>query len=450
MPNHSYFENPRESHCALRRAKLSLFAFFFILFFCVAKDAVAAPVITSATTASGNVNQSFSYAITAANTPTSFNAVNLPAGLNVNTSSGQITGTPTTPCTNAVTISASNTYGVGTATLTVTINAAGSGSAPVITSGSTASGTVGQGFPTYTITANNGPTSFNAVNLPAGLSVSTSSGQITGTPTTACTNAVTISASNTFGVGTATLTITINPAAVTPPSGGALYQIDCGSSTAVAPFAADNGAGYYVSGGSPWTTASNVDLSGVSSPAPMAVYQSARYTDNLGYIFSNLTAGVKYKVRLHFADVFNSGVGPRVFDITVLHATQAISNFDLTATAGGMNKAIVKEFVVVADSSGQIDIWMHAASGKTCAINGIEVLTLAGPVITIAPRTSSQCQLSWPSEVGTTYAVYKCTNLLAGWPAQPFTNFTGDGSTKSFSEPIGSQKLAYYRIKAGQ
>jgi hypothetical protein len=42
-----HFENRRESRGALRRAKLYPFAFFFISFFCVAKDARAAPVITS-------------------------------------------------------------------------------------------------------------------------------------------------------------------------------------------------------------------------------------------------------------------------------------------------------------------------------------------------------------------------------------------------------------------
>jgi hypothetical protein len=39
MPSQIHLENPRESRCALRHAKLSLFAFLFILFFCVAKNA---------------------------------------------------------------------------------------------------------------------------------------------------------------------------------------------------------------------------------------------------------------------------------------------------------------------------------------------------------------------------------------------------------------------------
>lgn len=97
----------------------------------------------------------------------------------------------------------------------------GGGSAPVITSPLTASGTVGQVF-TYNITASNTPTSYNAVGLPAGLSVNTSSGAITGTPTIAGTSNVTISATNGSGSDSKTLVVTVNPSG----GGGASYIVD--------------------------------------------------------------------------------------------------------------------------------------------------------------------------------------------------------------------------------
>ena len=43
--------------------------------------ALATPVITSATTASGTVGSAFSYQIAATNAPTSYGATGLPAGL---------------------------------------------------------------------------------------------------------------------------------------------------------------------------------------------------------------------------------------------------------------------------------------------------------------------------------------------------------------------------------
>src|SRR5439155_21188355 len=127
----------------------------------------------------------FSYQITATNNPTSYNATGLPPGLSVNTSTGLISGTPTTAGTYSVTISATNAGGTGSATLTLTIKPA----APVITSPLTATGTVGVAF-SYPITATNNPTSFNATGLPAGLPVNTSTGLISGTPTTSGTYSV--------------------------------------------------------------------------------------------------------------------------------------------------------------------------------------------------------------------------------------------------------------------
>jgi hypothetical protein len=58
--------------------------------------------------------------------------------------------------------------------------------------------------------------SFNATALPAGLSVNTSTGVISGTPNTTGTTSATISAINSGGTGSATLTIAVLPASQNP------------------------------------------------------------------------------------------------------------------------------------------------------------------------------------------------------------------------------------------
>ena len=67
--------------------------------------------ITSGDT-TGQAGFAFTYQITATHTPTSYNAVNLPVGLTVNTSSGLICGTPTSVGTFTVNLQA--TYPCGT------------------------------------------------------------------------------------------------------------------------------------------------------------------------------------------------------------------------------------------------------------------------------------------------------------------------------------------------
>jgi hypothetical protein len=67
----------------------------------------------------------FNYQITATNTPTSFAALNLPAGLSVN-SAGLISGAPTVTGTFSVSLSASNADGTDSKTLLLTVNSAAS------------------------------------------------------------------------------------------------------------------------------------------------------------------------------------------------------------------------------------------------------------------------------------------------------------------------------------
>ncbi len=101
--------------------------------------------------------------------------------------------------------------------LTIQGNAIGnnsSGNKPVISSAATASGTVNIAFAGYTITASNTPTSYALTgNIPAGLSINTTTGVISGTPTASGTFVDTVKATNASGTGSQVLTITIAPAA---------------------------------------------------------------------------------------------------------------------------------------------------------------------------------------------------------------------------------------------
>ena len=85
------------------------------------------PVITSPSSAGGIAGQAFSYQIAASNSPTSFGASGLPAWASINTTSGVISGPNPTAGTNVVSITASNSVGVGSTNLTITILPSGGG-----------------------------------------------------------------------------------------------------------------------------------------------------------------------------------------------------------------------------------------------------------------------------------------------------------------------------------
>ena len=166
-----------------------------------------APVITSPISATAQVGAPFTYQIVASNTPTSYAASGLPAGLSVNAQTGVISGSPTTTGTATVTLNATNSTGTGIASLTITVNPPIL-PAPAITSPGTAKGTVGTAF-SYQITASNAPTSYSAIGLPPELSLNPTTGLITGTPQGVATINATISALNAGGTGAAPLVITI-------------------------------------------------------------------------------------------------------------------------------------------------------------------------------------------------------------------------------------------------
>jgi len=165
----------------------------------VVSPAPNAPSITSGTSANAQAGTAFSYQITATNNPTSFEALDAPAWLSVNTTSGLLSGTPTGPGTATVRLGARNAGGASNyVTLTLTIAAAPN--TPVITSEQQPpAGRLGQAF-SYDLTATLSPTSFEVSGLPPGLTVNTA-GQIRGTPTASGTYSVTVSGRNANGQG---------------------------------------------------------------------------------------------------------------------------------------------------------------------------------------------------------------------------------------------------------
>ncbi|CAB4946864.1 unannotated protein [freshwater metagenome] len=205
-------------------------------------SAITATSVSSAVGFSGSVT----YAVTSGT---------LPAGLDFNTSTGAISGTPTVAATTtSVTITATGSIS-GSASATISITIADPAAASISPSTQTLNATQGVAI---TQTSAFTPSNFTPTRYEissgslAGLTFDTTSGRIRGTPTaTLSATTFTITATDGSNSATATIAITVN-AAVAPgsaprsaPTGGSVTSGAAGTGTAVVSWSAVAGATRY-------------------------------------------------------------------------------------------------------------------------------------------------------------------------------------------------------------
>src|ERR1017187_5229630 len=198
-----YLRNLRPQR--LKRGRSALILFGVFLGALTSKAAI--PIVSCPSSVSGQVGAAFSYQISASNSPTSFGSINLPPGLAVSSSTGLISGAPTSAGAWEVILAASNSSGTGSAGLTLIVGL----QQPVITSPATATAEVGVYF-TYQVVASGDPTGFSASGLPGGLSIDPNYGTISGAPAGSGTSSIIINATNATGTGALTLSLVVTPA----------------------------------------------------------------------------------------------------------------------------------------------------------------------------------------------------------------------------------------------
>lgn len=279
---------------------------------------------------------------------------------------------------------------------------------PVITSPSTASGTVGSAF-SYQITAINNPISYGATGLPTGLSVNTATGLISGTPTAPGTTPVPLSATNAAGTGTATLTVTIN-------STSSFVQVAAGASPGAAKvfslsFPANTVAGDLI--------LAAFDFDTTTTPSSV--------TDSQGNVFaqvgSQLTSPGGVRSRVYYAKKIKGGADTVTVNLS---------------TNSGWIELYLTEYSGV-DQVNPVDAQAGASGGAGAVSSGNATTTVAGDVIFGYCVGDRACMAGSGFAARSTFNNNLIEDMLAGNPG----SYAAKGSaTSGWTMQLVALKLA--------
>ncbi|RDV10348.1 choice-of-anchor D domain-containing protein, partial [Pontibacter diazotrophicus] len=156
-------------------------------------------------------------------------------------------------------------------------------------------------------------------------------------------------------------------------TGTAVYRINSGGgevTNSIGTFSADN----YFSPVPGYTYSTTSSISGTSDDA---MYQSERSatTNNGTFSYAFPVSSGQYKVVLHFAEIYWTSVGQRVFDVS-LEGVKVLDNFDIMQKVGA--KTATTETFTVDVADGTLDMFFSATTSdggvNRPKVSAIEVL----------------------------------------------------------------------------
>jgi hypothetical protein len=321
----------------------------------------SAPAITTTSLPNGSVGVAYSATVAVSNgtSPFTFSQAGgtLPGGLTLNTSTGAITGSPTTNGSFTFSIQATDAAGATTAAQSYTVQI---GTTLSVTTTSLPNGAVGTAY-NQTLAATGGSGTgytWSLVsgqgNLPNGLTLSTA-GVISGTPTAAGTSNFTVQVTDSASAtATRALAITVSGPAVTITTASPLPQGVVGSSYSVA-LAATGGSG----------TGYSFSASGGTLPPGITL-------STAGLLSGLPTTGGSYSFTIGVQDSLG-GIGQKAF--TLFIATSALTISTNSALPGATVGAAYSTALQASGGSGSGYVFSIASgtlpAGLSLSTNGV-------------------------------------------------------------------------------
>ena len=407
----------------------------------IAPSTLSISPTASATTQVGQ-NYSQTNAASGGTTPYTFSLASgaLPAGTTLNTSTGTVSGTPTTAGAFSYTIKVTDSGSPAQTATTTTVSGTIAPSTLSISPTASATTQVGQNY-SQTNAASGGttPYTFSLASgaLPAGTTLNTSTGTVSGTPTTAGAFSYTIkvtdsgspaqTATTTTVSGTiAPSTLSISPTASATTQVGQNYSQTNAASGGTTPYTFSLASGALPAGttlntstgtvsgtpttagafsytikvtdsGSPAQTATTTTMSGTIAPSTLSISPTASATTQVGQNYSQTNAASGGTTPYTFS--LASGALPA--GTTLNTSTGTVSG---TPTTAGAFSYTIK----VTDSGSP------AQTATTTTVSG----TIAPPTLSISPTASATTQ------VGQSYSQ---TNAASGGTT-PYTFSLASGA----------------------
>ncbi len=310
----------------------------------------------------------------------------LPTGLSFSTSTGVISGTPTalSPAAN-YTVTATNTGGSSPATVNITVNDVAPSA--LTYSANPAIYTTGTAITNNTPSSSGGPVVSYSISpaLPTGLSCSTSTGVISGTPTalSAATN-YTVTATNSGGSTPATVNITVNdvaPSALTYSTNPATYikgtAITNNSPSSIGGAVVSYSISPALPAGLSFSTTTGV-ISGTPTSASPATDYTVTATNSGGSTTATVNITVNGGLVGNVSTRLPVGTGDNVL----------IEGFIVQGPAGSIKKIIVRAIgpslapFGITDALANPTLEIHDSTGATIATNDDWRTTQVGGLIT--------------------------------------------------------------------